>query len=152
MSSWPLSAGRRRRGRSRHARSRQEVRPFTDKQIELLTNFASQAVIAIENARLLNELRQRTGDLSEALDTQTAMSEVLGVISSSPSDLEPVFQAIVESAARLCEAYDVAIWRPEGDQVRLVAHHGSIAVESLPLIRETVAGRTVLDRQTLHIR
>ncbi len=80
-----------------------------------------------------------------------AMSEVLGVISSSPSDLEPVFQAIVESAARLCEAYDVAIWRPEGDQVRLVAHHGSIAVESLPLIRETVAGRTVLDRQTLHI-
>ena len=130
---------------------RQEVRPFTDKQIELLTNFASQAVIAIENARLLNELRQRTGDLSEALDTQTAMSEVLGVISSSPSDLEPVFQAIVESAARLCEAYDVAIWRPEGDQVRLVAHHGSIAVESLPLIRETVAGRTVLDRQTLHI-
>ena len=91
-------------------------------------------MIAIENARLLNELRQRTGDLSEALDTQTAMSEVLGVISSSPSDLEPVFQAIVESAARLCEAYDVAIWRPEGDQVRLVAHHGSIAVEFLPLI------------------
>ena len=130
---------------------RQEVRPFTDKQIELVQNFAAQAVIAIENTRLLNELRQRTDDLSEALDTQMAMSEVLGVISSSPSELEPVFQAIVESAARLCEAYDVAIWRPEGDQVRLVAHHGSIAVESLPLIRETVAGRTVLDRQTLHI-
>ena len=130
---------------------RREVRPFTDKQIELLTNFAAQAVIAIENARLLNELRERTDDLSEALERQTAMSEVLGVISSSPTDLEPVFETIVESAARLCEAYDVAIWHLDGDQLRLVAHHGPIAVESLPLIRGTVAGRTVLDRQTFNI-
>ena len=111
---------------------RQEVRPFGEKQIELVKNFASQVVIAIENARLLNELRQRTNDLTErttdlteALEQQKATSEVLQVISSSPGDLEPVFQVMLENATRICEAKFGVVFSFDGNAFDVQAHVGS---------------------------
>ena len=131
---------------------RMEVRAFTDKQIDLVATFADQAAIAIENARLLGELQTRNADLTEALEQQTATAEILRVISSSPTDVQPVFDAVAESAARLCDSLDAAVFRRDGDLTHLVAHHGPIPPPTtVPVIRGTVNGRTILDGRTVHV-
>ena len=114
---------------------RQEVRPFTVKQIALVQNFAAQAVIAIENTRLLNELRQRTDDLAESLEQQTATSEVLSVISSSPGELGPVFQSMLANATKLCEASYGTFWLCEGDAFRVAALHGALPAAYMERLR-----------------
>jgi GAF domain-containing protein len=127
---------------------RTEVRPFTPAQIKLLETFADQAVIAIENVRLFNELK-------ESLEQQTATSEILGVIASSPTDIQPVLDIVAKTAAQLCDASDAAIWRADGDEYWLVASHGSIPVprseERRPMSRSIPSGRAMIDRETVHI-
>ena len=127
--------------------------PFTDKQVALLKTFADQAVIAIENVRLFKELQARNAEVTEALQQQTATSEILRVISSSPTDVQPVFDAIAESAAHLCDANDVVIRRVEGDAMLPVAHFGSVPVSARvrPLSRRIMVGRAILEGRTIHV-
>jgi GAF domain-containing protein len=137
---------------------RQEVLPFTDKQVALVQNFAAQAVIAIENARLLNELRERTADLTESLEQQTATSEVLKVISRSAFDLQPVFDAMAENAVKLCEAERAFIFRFDGELLRSVATY-NVGLETrefvdrnpIALGQHSISARAALERRTVQV-
>jgi two-component system, NtrC family, sensor kinase len=131
---------------------RTEVRPFTPAQIKLLETFADQAVIAIENVRLFKELQDRHRQLTEALEQQTATSEILRVIASSPTNIQPVLDAVADSAARLCGASDANIRLREGDVLRSVASCGSLPYDTVFIVnRGTAAGRAVVDGRTVHI-
>jgi signal transduction histidine kinase/putative methionine-R-sulfoxide reductase with GAF domain len=141
--------------------TRREPRPFTDNQIELVKTFADQAVIAIENVRLFNEaqvknraLTEAHAQVSEALEQQTATSDILRVISTSPTDLQPVLEAVAKSAARFCGADDAIILQLDGQQLRAAAHQGPIPVDfnvPVPCVPGTVGGRTVLERRAIHV-
>src|SRR5262249_2781247 len=130
---------------------RTEVKPFTDKQVALLETFASQAVIAIENVRLFKELGARNTELREALEYQTATSEVLGIISRSPTDVQPVLDAIVQSAARVCGVDDVVLRLREGDVVVWRAHVGPIPTGRLKISVDESWIRWMREHGTLHV-
>src|SRR6266446_3981011 len=134
--------------------TRAAAAPFPDTQVALLQTFADQAVIAIENVRLFKELQTSNRDLTTALEQQTATAEILRVISTSPTDLQPVLDALAKSAVHFCGAYDATLFQVDGETYRVVAHHGPIPFplgEHFPLVRGYVTGRSILDRQPVHV-
>ena len=130
---------------------RTEVRPFTDRQIALLKTFADQAVIAIENVRLFEELEDRNAELREALEHQTATAEVLSIISRSPTDVQPVLDAIVESAARVCGTDDVLLRLQQGNMLTVRAHYGSIPIGRVDVSVDEPTFHWIRQHGTLHI-
>jgi GAF domain-containing protein len=127
---------------------------FSQRQIELVQTFADQAVIAIENVRLFDEVQAKTRELTEALTYQTGSSNILSVIASSPTDVAPVLNAIVQSASELCEAYDAVVLLRDGDDLRFSAHHGPIPIniEKWPINRNWSSGRAFVDQKPVHVR
>jgi GAF domain-containing protein len=132
---------------------RVEVQPFNDKQIELLQSFADQAVIAISNVRLFDEVQAKTRDLSEAFTYQSGSANILKVIASSPTDVEPVLTAIVESASVICEAEEAHVALRDGDELIFRVQHGSAPVpwNRQPINRRWVTGRAAVDRRPVHL-
>src|SRR5215470_7524130 len=135
--------------------TRREPGGFTEDEIALLQTFADQAVIAIENVRLFKELQEKNQALTEALDQQTATAEVLRVISTSPTNLQPVLDTLAASAARFCGSYDGSIFHLDGNTLRLGAHHGPLDSHpvglEVPVVRGAVMGRSILDREAVHV-
>ena len=133
--------------------ARREVKPFTEREISLLESFAAQAVLAIENARLFNEAQAKTHELEEALRYQTGSANILNVIASSPTDVQPVLKAIVESACELCEAYDAVALLKEGDDLSFSAHHGPIPMSfaKWPINRRLDCGPRIRRPEAVHV-
>jgi signal transduction histidine kinase len=132
---------------------RKAVSPYTERQVELVSTFADQAVIAIQNVRLFDEVQAKTRDLSEALRYQTGSGNILNVIASSPTDVQPVLRAIVESACELCDAHDAVVLLRDGDHLCFSEHHGPIAINvgKWPISRAWAAGRAFIDQTTVHV-
>ena len=129
---------------------------FSDADVRLLQTLAGSMSVALENARLFDEVQKRNSEISEALEQQTATSEILRVIAGSPTDIQPVLDAVAESAARLCESYDAAIALVEGGVYKVVSQWGPVPLpeeidKGIPINRETVTGRAILEQRSIHV-
>jgi GAF domain-containing protein len=141
------------RGIGVFALARNRIGEYSQRQVELVQTFADQAVIAIENVRLFDEVQAKTRDLSEALTYQTGSGNILKVIASSPTEVGPVLRAIADNACEVCDAYDAAVLLQDGEDLRFWAHHGPIpiGIEKWPINRHWTVGRAFLDKQPVHL-